>query len=96
MKEISPEEMLDLKESQINRVYNLETRAEGILATNSEHIFSLCGQGFQINDQIDRYSLSRYDIEQTKNKLLMRFSPGFALEEQLLFINGGGYKVYSK
>ncbi len=54
---------MELKDSQINIAYNLEVWAEGIMVINGDSLITFGGLGFQINDQIDKFHLNRYEVE---------------------------------
>jgi hypothetical protein len=54
---------MELRESQVNIAYNLEVRAEGIMVISGDSLTTFGGLGFQINDQIDKYHLNRYEVE---------------------------------
>ncbi len=57
---------------------------------------TVCGQGYQINEQLNKYYLYKNEVEEVKHKSVMRFSPCHYQEDHLLFIQGGAYKVYGK
>lgn len=76
IKDLGTWDIIELKESSINNVYYLEVLAEGILVFYGDSFLTLCGQGYQINEYINKYYMYKNEVEVIKHKSLMRFSAG--------------------